>query len=203
MDKQQGLIGYYAFWLVLGLFQLIAVSGCSGSNASEANPSSNLSENSSSSSSADSQNVRLSRAFFEKSLAGKMQIVPADGSASTEIDSDVSWREEMPALREPGQMAADHPGCATFNQAGARLCFNIMSDVTSVGVNADETTAPNLGRAAAEAAPEGCNAPIQNIRFVHAEQNDGFLKVSFMGDRPAQENCQAGRLLINLELRQI
>lgn len=201
MDKQQGLIGYYAFWLVLGLFQLIAVSGCSGSNAADTLPSSShLSENSSSS---DTQNVRLSRAFFEKSLAGKMQVVQADGSSPAEIDSDVIWREEMPAVREATAIAPDHPGCAIFTEAGVRLCFNVMSDVTSVGVNADETRAPNLGRVAAETFNSGCNAPLENIRFVNAEQNDGFLKVSFMGDRPAQETCEAGRVLVNLQIRQI
>lgn len=203
MDKQSR---FYRLWLALGFIQMFALQGCMGSAPNEQLLSQSPPEAGGvdSAHSDSTQNVRLSRAFFERSLAGKMQVTPADGSPTAEFDSNVTWKEQLPAIREVGSVAPDHLGCASYEELGTRLCFYIMSDVTSVGINADEISAPSLGRAVAAADQSGCNANLQNLRFAQATKDgDSAVKVNFVGDRPAQEGCTAGPVMVTLELRQI
>jgi hypothetical protein len=69
--------------------------------------------------------VRVSRSFFDGAVEGSVRV--RDEASS----SAVSWREE--------DTWQDHPGCATFEQAGGlELCFTLMNDVDSFGLNERE-----------------------------------------------------------------
>lgn len=200
MDKQRR---FYSVWLVLGLFQIITLQGCSNSAASS-NSNALLSEDppiKTTEQATNESNVRLSRAFFERSLTGKMQVTPANGAPSDEIESAVSWNENLSGLREAGGVAADHLGCALYKDLGVKLCFQIMSDVTSVGVNETDLKVTGLSKVASDSE---CNAPLQNVRFMQAIKNgEEHIEINFVGDRPQQDGCAGGPVLIKLSLRQI
>src|SRR5262245_58859899 len=88
---------------VIGLLSLAALSGCGQAKAS-ASGSSDATHASAAGTQALPKPVRVSRSFFDGSVEGSLRL---RGEASS---SAVSWREEETSL--------DHPGCATFEQAG-------------------------------------------------------------------------------------
>ncbi|MBI3542828.1 MAG: hypothetical protein HY075_06085 [Deltaproteobacteria bacterium] len=84
-------------WLALGTFQLLLLCGCNGSTQSSDNLLSNTSASASDSGSGGAERsdepaaastipVRISRAFFERSLTGSVKI------GDEESQSDVSWQ---------------------------------------------------------------------------------------------------------------
>jgi hypothetical protein len=183
----------YKMWLALGLVQLALLSGCSGATAGDSLLSQGSGDPTSSSSHSESsmpptqatQPLRLSRAFFEKSLVGSVTV----GSDKTE--SDVTWTELPPTSPAPtGPVIADlrdHKGCASYDSVGnVSLCFNIMPDVSSVGVNAKDVSVTGL-----------CGGKFLNSKFVDGSYVDGVLTVTFSG------TCNGQSQLARLTLRQI
>ncbi|MGZ3688324.1 MAG: hypothetical protein ACXWPM_09370 [Bdellovibrionota bacterium] len=134
----------YLVWLVLGAMELVAASGCSGTEASaSASPSASQAP--------IELPVRISRAFFEKSMVGEIHIRDLKGSETFSApSSSVDWREDPTTLPAPGPGAIadfrDFQGCAEFSgeAEGVELCFNVMPDVSSVGVNAKDTKVQGL-----------------------------------------------------------
>ncbi|MBI3542829.1 MAG: hypothetical protein HY075_06090 [Deltaproteobacteria bacterium] len=77
----------------------------------------------------------------------------------------------------------DHQGCATYDELGVRLCFNILPDVSNVGVNARELTLTIDS--------------FDDVRFTGASNADGVLKIGFSA------SAQGAPKSIELTLRQI
>lgn len=158
-------------WLALGFIQLaFLVSGCSGTAYSDDNllsTSPARERTTDEGSSQDSQlPQRLSRAYFERSLTGSITL------NDHEILSDVEWVEEYPQdrpARSIPSIGTDHIGCATYtNVDGIQLCFNIMGDVSSVGLSAKDISLRGA-----------CRGKVQNARFERASNKDGVVIVKF------------------------
>lgn len=182
MDAQNVL---FKIFLALGLAQtLLSTSGCTAPTAST--PQTQEAE----ASRVDAQGfedepVRLSRAFFSRSLTGAVRL------NGEEVQSDVSWNEYAATAPAPTEPVIadfrDRKGCASYDSAdGIQLCFNIMPDVSSVGVNNDEVTLEGV-----------CGGQFQNAKLVHAEKRDDGIAVTFQG------SCSGQTAVAELTLRQI
>ncbi len=113
--------------------------------------------------------VRVPRAFFEKPLAGSVDI---DGQRIIAWES-INWIENPPTAAPPtGPVYGDfreRKGCAMFvNEAGLQLCFNVVPDIASLGVNAEEIKLEGT-----------CSGKDTVARFVLAAFKDGKLSVRF------------------------
>jgi hypothetical protein len=158
---------FYQGWLVLGIIQFILASlstGCTSSGATSQSTQLNTAEAGAGTgaevSSVQTPETRLQRTFFERSVAGTIQYGPE------EISSDVEWQEETPR-----RDMSDRKGCASYEQAnGARICFNVMADVTSLGVNGDETTLEN---------GQAIHPCLARARFAGASKSNDVLHVTF------------------------
>jgi hypothetical protein len=129
--------------------QLALAAGCSSSAAAD-DLFTSTSPSAESQSSAESQGghveslpARVSRAFFEKPLLGVLRI----GDQAT--ISRVTWEEYPPTDSPPtGPVIADlrnHMGCAVYEDAGgAKLCFTIIPDVSSVSLDGNAINAEEL-----------------------------------------------------------
>jgi hypothetical protein len=83
----------------------------------------------------------------------------------------VSWIEPHVPAGPPPYIAPDHTGCASFDDiSGLKLCFHIMSDVSSVGVNARDTSIEGL-----------CDGAFENPTLSQAAFEDGVLTVDYQG----------------------
>lgn len=97
--------------------------------------------------------VRISRAFFEKSLQAQVKLSSPSSSSSESktYSSSVDWVQYPPTSPAPqqndpqlGQVLADfrdYVACAQMPELGeSRLCFKVMADVSNLGVNDNEMT---------------------------------------------------------------
>jgi hypothetical protein len=212
---------FYRFWLALGLFQTLLVAGITGGCTGNSSSSDTLfSTSANSAAHAGSENttassvqtpgnpngVRISRAFFEKSIVGKIQIQTADHSISNEIDSNVSWQDLPTTLPAPtGSVIADlreHQGCASFDSlSGVALCFNVVPDISSLGVNDREVKPTGLEGLIAQSSNSPCNPIVKNIAYAQASKVDTSLTVNFTVENQG-EGC-APSVQVTMVLRQI
>lgn len=184
MDIQKVL---YKFWLVLGFTQILCLSACQQNNPSTENgPESLLSNTEPASAHVQeaAMPVRISRAFFESPVQGIVQ------QNNDEYETTTTWHEEPPTAPPPtGPVLGDfreHRGCAYYEKTnGIQLCFNVVPDVSSIGVNAKEVTVEGI-----------CDGDYQSASFVSAKQQSGELTVNFVGI------CKGALQSVKLTLRQ-
>src|SRR5205823_5562528 len=87
--------------------------------------------------------IRISRDFFEKDHLQAEVTVASQGTPPQTAQSSVSWEAQPTTLPPPdprqGKVLADfrdYTGCAVLGDLeGVRLCFNVMPDVSNLGVN--------------------------------------------------------------------
>ncbi|MBI3555630.1 MAG: hypothetical protein HY074_05150 [Deltaproteobacteria bacterium] len=126
---------FFMMWLALGLSQtLLDTNVTNADSLFSSGAQDQLLES-------DSAQSRVSRTFFEQPLRGSLNI--ADTHAAIWTSSAVKWQELPPTAAPPtGVVYGDfreRKGCATFpDGAGLQLCFNIVPDISSVGLNAKE-----------------------------------------------------------------
>lgn len=199
---------YSGLWLVLGLLQMFLIQGCMGNASSDQSPAAsknsteqntlNLNNDESRQpTTSTSANARVSRAFFERSLAGKVRVhISNAANLPDEQESDVLW-EERPE-------AADHEGCLRYAQTGnVSICFNVMSDVTSVGLNNEEAALRGVNQILQAMYPTDCEVKARSIRLTQAKTTEQDLHASFLVDIEARGNCKSEPVLIELSARQI
>jgi hypothetical protein len=158
---------------------------------------------------ADQMPVRIARGFFEQSLSAEVKI---QGAA---VESAVDWKEfpttqAAPApTAETGAVLADfrdHKGCATFKNAqGAELCFNIMGDVSNIGLNEREMQANGLGALIDQQLGQSCQGAEWNVRFVRGTRAQGSFTVTFSAEQTGapQAGCSSAPVEVALTLKQI
>lgn len=190
------------FWLALGFIQLIILlQGCTTGgngqiNASSSNRGTDAVELAANGTERAPLPTRIQRTFFDRSLEGKMKVTPAAAAERPiERDSGVGYTEQ-------NADRGDRIGCASYEGlGGVALCFRLTSDVTSVGLNADETQARGLESAAAQVVreenPELCSSGVRSISFAHAEKSEGSVTMHYTGQ------CDSGPVAVSLTLRQI
>lgn len=177
-----------AVWLAVGFFQVALIAGCNAQNdaqASQDHRDSAGTETGAPSKAVNINKVRISRAFFERSIIGDVKL------DHQEIQSNVAWQVGEPIGAAPQEpVIADFReriGCAIYEDTqGVKLCFKVIPDISSLGVNADEVHAEGL-----------CNGNFKNMRFVSATKSEGQLTVTFAG------TCAGEARTAEFKLRQI
>lgn len=157
--------------------------------------------------------VRISRAFFEKSVEGELRIV-SSAPGQGPVQTSVSWSESGPigdapvATAETGAVLADFRdsrGCANLRDAdGVEVCFKLMGDVSSVGLNAREMEATRLGGWVGRQVGQPCPGVEWQTRFAGAERSpaDGpqAFTVTFVAE-PGSLECAAEPVKAQITLR--
>lgn len=190
-------------WLLLGLLQILLIQGCMGNASSDqsipinSTPQNTLTDESRQPTVTNSANARVSRAFFERSLAGKVRVYTSESpNQPDEQESDVSWNEHT--------QAADHEGCLRYeNINNVSICFNVMSDVTSVGLNSEESNLQGVNQILKAVFPAECAAKTRGIQLTQASTTEQELTASFVIDVETTEDCKSGPVLIEFSVRQI
>ncbi len=213
---------FYTSWLALGIFQLLVNFDCFQLQAQEflfsQGPSQNLD---------DSKNlqvnpnpiepskmaVRIPRVFFEKSITGTFVGRSSrvdQGSSPISIDSPVTWEEQSTTLPapQPGALAdfRDYKGCASYNQTPIAVCFNVMPDVSSVGVNSREMQLIGIEKYMNEELSKlsnsnGCSYTTQNIQFKQASRNQNEVLIQFSGDLIPGSDCNELKQPLEIQIK--
>jgi hypothetical protein len=157
--------------------------------------------------------VRVPRSFFqEQVLIGTVRAVTPQTQFDSQIQSPISWVEEpteQPAPRQ-GVLAdfRDHPGCALYQDIdGAGVCFNMMGDVYSLGVNSKEVELRGINQWIAQelaASPQSsdCAYEVQNLEFNQATRSDDQLTIQYRGELVSQQpNCKTPREKIEVQFQ--
>ncbi len=121
--------------------------------------------------------VRMNRALFEQPMDFTLQLRDTTGKLVDELGGAVDWVEYPPTAAAPAPDAIadfrDHDGCVWF-ESGVGLCFKVMGDVSSVGLNSREMRSEGLLEWAHARAPG-----IQSIQLVRATRDSSGFQVSF------------------------
>ena len=161
---------------ILGIFQAFASLGYSEESKFTENSTANP--------------IRISRAFFRNSLVGEIAIESSKYTAfKTTNKSPVVWVEHSPTGPEPqpGALAdfRDRLGCAYFVEAGSlAVCFNMMGDVFSLGVNSREMKFLGIqdyikvSYQTAVSSEYNCQPDIKNFSLEGASGSEGVLELS-------------------------
>jgi hypothetical protein len=145
--------------------------------------------------------IRISREFFRSHLLGKISIESSNSGVNILKNSPVLWREYPSTDPEPqaGALAdfRDHQGCAYLSGAeGLAVCFTMMGDVSSLGINSREmkilgvqeyfTSAYQI----AGSTGLNCRPEIQNVRFEKALSSEGMVALTFLSSAVIQSECK-------------
>lgn len=175
-------------WAKVGAFGLGLLASGIGSHVAAGSPSPVAQE----------PPVRVSRSFFESPVEGLINIQGAS------VPSAVAWKEQP----QPG----DHPGCARFEQAdGLELCFTLMNDVDSFGLNSREMSASGLGAYVGEKLGQPCPGVDWSLNLVSVSRRPvtGTSKavtsftVSYLAQVPSGSGCHASPAEVDLTIKKI
>jgi hypothetical protein len=216
---------FHLGWLLLGLLQLLMVSGC-GQSASASDPL--LSASSPSGQSTEEAGtavavmpVRVSRTFFESQVTGAIRLQGSDGNSGADTQSAIAWNELAPTDPAPADSAAtgtvladfrDHQGCASFQDAnGVELCFNLMGDVDSFGLNAKEMSPNGLGAYVDRQLGQPCPGAAWDVHLVNAARAPAAgsaskvssFTVSFVAKPAAGSSCNQGPVKVDVTVQRI
>jgi hypothetical protein len=128
--------------------------------------------------------VRVSRALFEKEMKAEVRLRDASGRLVDELGSAVEWVEYPPTAPAPSPDAIadfrDRDGCAWLSQEADSperqpgVCFRLMGDVSSVGLNDREMRLENMIEWAQARAPG-----IQSLALVQATRDSSGFRATF------------------------
>ncbi|MCM2277031.1 MAG: hypothetical protein NDJ89_03030 [Oligoflexia bacterium] len=134
--------------------------------------------------------LRVKRAFFEKTLETELK-VSVRGQAAGAVIARSEWVEYPTELPAPAPDASTGPVLADFrdfkacnelaNPEAVKLCFNVMPDVSSVGLNAKEMALEGLQ----SVLPSGCKA--ESARLSRIARDDDQFTVSYTLEQPGCE----------------
>lgn len=164
--------------------------------------------------------IRISREFFRGPLVGVMSTgTISQGSNSTSLSvksvSPILWIEYAPTAPDPlpGALAdfRDHLGCAYLSGVEAKgiaVCFNMMGDVSSLGVNSREMSLLGVQEYLASSVQiesttgANCQPSIQGTRFDGASGSEGAIDLTFVADVSASPECDLRGEVLNIQFRQ-
>jgi hypothetical protein len=143
--------------------------------------------------------VRVSRAFFiDQKLSGQITVKTPSGE-DIHVKTPIEWFEEPTSQKPPraGALAdfRDHPGCAHYQGADTvAVCFNMMGDVYSLGVNGKDVTLRGvesyLTDAISRSTQSGeCSYTVKNIQFIKASKSDHEVSIHYQGDLVPDSKC--------------
>lgn len=142
--------------------------------------------------------IRISRSFFESAVEGAIRI------QGTSAASAIDWDEQPQPI--------DHPGCARFEQAGAlQLCFTLMNDVDSFGLNKTEMVVSGLKDYLDDRVGPPCPGLGWDVSLVSVSRlpTAGTSKavtsftVSYLAQAPSGSGCNAAPAEVDLTLQKL
>jgi hypothetical protein len=155
--------------------------------------------------------VRVSRAFFqEQALLGRISAQTPNKKIQMEFDSSVRWEEEptTQSAPQPGALAdfRDHQGCAQYvTQNGVAVCFNMMGDVYSLGVNSKDVqlrgVADYINQKLNDSSDQ-CTYQVENLRFAKAERDSSQVTLHYTGEATSSE-CQGSAVNVAVQLKHL
>ena len=143
--------------------------------------------------------IRIAREFVRSPLLGKLSIESRNSGLSVALTtaSPILWIEYPSSDPEPQPGAIsdfrDHLGCAYLSGAeGVAVCFVMMGDVSTLGVNSREMKVSGLPEYFKNSYQiiSTCQPDIQNIRFEGASGSEGKIEFSFIADTVNQLECK-------------
>ncbi len=164
--------------------------------------------------------IRVSRDFFRSPLIGVLSTGTISlGSNITSLSvknmSSILWIEYAPTAPEPrpGALAdfRDHLGCAYLSGVEAKgiaVCFTMMGDVSSLGVNSREMSLLGVQEYLASSfqiestTGVNCQSSIQGTRFDSASGSEGVIDLTFVADVSASPECDLRGEVLNIQFRQ-
>lgn len=140
--------------------------------------------------------VRIPRSFFKGPLTGTLNVHSEMPVFQLEKNTHVAWVEEPTELPPPqaGAIAdyRDFTGCAQYSEIDSvAVCFNIMPDVSSVGVNQKDVSLRNLETYVTSELNSTQNDnqyQIQNVQLVQSERTQSQVKMNFSGEAVSVDN---------------
>lgn len=160
--------------------------------------------------------VRVSRAFFQdKVRSGSITAVSNDSQPLLEVKSPIEWNEEpttQPAP-EPGALAdfRDHTGCAYYqNTQDTAVCFTMMGDVFSLGLNEKETQIRGVEQLVKDALvnqskSSNCSYNFKNIRFDYAKNESGTVQIYYTAELNPEsqqdESCETQNQKVQIQFQ--
>lgn len=146
--------------------------------------------------------VRIPRSFFSQSLVGTLTAQAVNTNQQVNFESSIDWNEqpttEAPPLEGAIADFRDHLGCAYYsNLSNIAVCFNIMGDVYSLGVNSKEMQLQGIENLMNNELIEklnlgDCSYEVQNVQFVQATRGDNHFMMTFSADAVPEANCKGG-----------
>lgn len=147
--------------------------------------------------------IRIPRVFFEGQVQGQIKIKSENSNLNRNYSSPVIWKEEHP-LQAPAPQEAladyrDFKGCAWFRDLDSlALCFNVMPDVSSVGVNTKEMQSQGIENFMIRELLEpieksDCTRTLPKMNFSKATRNSEQVKIYLSGQiiQDLNKSCQA------------
>ncbi len=121
--------------------------------------------------------VRINRSFFEKTY---QQFVRVEiNGTPLDYSGQGTWKEHPTQLPAPAPDASTGPVLADFRDfkacsssdgaPGVQVCFNVMPDVSSVGLNAKEMKLEGLS----QVVPSECSEAVSQLAFKGASRSAG------------------------------
>lgn len=173
--------------LIFGMIQLaLSFSGSLASGAERPRPS--------------FPKVRIPRLLLSQPIHGSITIQSdSDDYTESTQESLVYWEEYPTELPDPQPAALgdyrDFKGCAAFKDLnGVAVCFNVMPDVSSVGVNAKEMQLQGLQgaiQAKLDQTKSECDAAtVKEVKFTHATRENSLYRIYFQADTSHPDFCQ-------------
>jgi hypothetical protein len=126
-----------------------------------------------------------------------------------DLSSPVVWNQEPTQLPapQPGAIAdfRDFTGCANYhNIDSVAVCFNVMPDVSSVGVNAKDVSLRNMESYIASelnVSQSGTQYEVSNVQFRDAKRAGGQVTIGFTGDANPTSNPNAEKIQLKIQLK--
>jgi hypothetical protein len=159
--------------------------------------------------------VRIPRTFFEKSIIGSIHaqtLNQPSGKGDFQSSSPLTWIEyptQLPAP-QPGARAdfRDFKGCLQYSDnRNLSICFNVMPDVSSVGMNTREMSLDGVEKIIAEQLLDNCPFSLKKVEITQADRTEsGYIaKYAVNGDILPAQGCETGNqtFQVDVEFNQI
>jgi hypothetical protein len=152
----------------------------------------------------------VSRGYFEAPLSAEVRVKSPEKASAVVYSSAVQWAEYPPTDPPPspteqtGPVLADfrdHQGCARMTEAGDwELCFRMMGDVDSVGINAKDVTPKGLAQWIDRELDGNCRADAWKTVFVRGARDGKKVIISYEMDREVRPGCAQGPIRVDVVL---
>ncbi len=146
--------------------------------------------------------VRYPRHFLKQSLTGSITGNSEDGRIHFKASSPIAWVESPTTLAPPTNGAIadfrDFQGCMVYQDlSGLSLCFNVMPDVSSIGVNPKEMNLKGIEKFVMNQLNEQpetaqCSYAVREVNFQNAVRDYNRVRLYYTAMAEPDNDCDFG-----------